>query len=179
MRVDRGELVVLLILAGLVAAFTLALWLPSQRDVTGRRRLIAQRETTLAQLRAAGRSDAATDPALAADAPSLELALPPKPDLGPLLEVLSEDLAAKSLVVRRLQARAVIEGAEFDRIPMSLRFTGHYRACVEFLRRVEGYPRIIRVDRIDIAGTSTEAEQPLLIDIEFSTFARADKEGSS
>lgn len=179
MRIERGELVVLLVLAGLVMAFTLALWLPDQRDVGGRRRLIAQRETTLARLRAAEQIDAVTAPAHAADVPALERALPAKSDLGPLLEELSEDLAASSLLVRQLQARAVVKGRDFDRIPMSLQFTGPYLACLEFLRRVEGYGRIVRVDRIDIAGTSTEAEQPLLVDIELSTFARADPEGSS
>jgi hypothetical protein len=176
MRGDRGHLAILLVLVGLVAVFVV-MWLPGHRQRLARSELIEDREATVHRMRAAieaGKADTAESPG----ATEGGVSLPRAPDLGPLLQQLAEDLAAESLEIRQLQARAVVSGVDFNRIPVIVQFAGPYAACLRFLARLEVQERIVRIDRIDIASTSTKPGQPLLVDIELSTFCQPGGEGS-
>lgn len=182
MRIDRGQVVILLVLGGLMAVFVALFGRPHFQAASDIRVKIRQLEQQLQDiLPASGAEEEATESRPEADLTTAEIdiAVPFNSELGALLEKLSGDVAAESVVVRQLEAKSVVEGSDFNRIPITLRFEGSFEALFGLLQRIETTPRIIRVDELDIRGGSPEFDLPLVVDIQLSTFFRTAEENQS
>ena len=180
MRIDRVQLTILLILGVFVTVFVVGAWRPHYCRIAALKTEIEARQATLHHLQDQ-QVDASLNvaPLFAARVATFDRAVPVKAGLGPLLERLSCDLAAESVVVRQLQANTVIEGDEVDRIPITLQFEGPFPSLFRLLQRFESDARILRIDRIDVSSSTGEPGATLVIDVEMSTFARRAQEGAA
>lgn len=108
-----------------------------------------------------------------------ERSFPDAIDVGALLERLGEDLASQVVTQQEIQARNVVEGVDFNRIPLTLQFRGSFSALFGFLKRIEAHERIVRIDRITVMRENRSGDGLLNVVIELSTFSRATQEQPS
>ncbi len=174
MRIDREKLVMPAMLAGTLGVFLVGFGLPHQRKMAQKRQEIAATQ----ELIRAGQDDAA-DLARFTVEEDLEAAVPARAGLGPLLEQMSQALAAETVEEQQIQAKTTVQGSDFHRIPLTLRFMGSIDAVMGLLHWIESNERIIRVDRLDITLDTEQIGRVLLVDIGLSTFFHAAEGGAS
>lgn len=180
MRIDRRRWIILTALASIACGFVGFLWLPSYRNLERKQREVDSRRRTLelAQLSrpsAPAPRDAASAPAL--DVPSA--AIPPQMDLGALLEDMSETLSVDSIVIEEMRANTVVRGADFARIPLTLRFEGSYEAFFDFVRRAERGDRLIRFDHLEVTGHPAPGEETPMVQVTVELSAFSESQGGS
>lgn len=108
----------------------------------------------------------------------LQTSVPEESDLGSLLEQLSRDLGATDVTDEAIVVQTNRSSGPFNRIPLDLRFDGGFLAMFNFMRRIETYDRIVRVDRIQIGFNRSNAEKPLRIDMQLSAYYRSAEGGT-
>ncbi len=176
MPIDRNILILSAIVVGLAAGFVVGLWLPHRRTTAAKQQQIRQRQDALAAVNAKAetRSSPQSDRSRAAMSPEkLKLAIPARPDLGLLLSQIGQDLNAVSVTEQQLQAKTIVDGSDFSRVPMTLRFRGSFEALFDFLHRLESRQRVIRIDRVMVRRDGVGNAKMLQVDIDLSTFFRA------
>lgn len=94
-----------------------------------------------------------------------------------LFEQLSADLSAQPVLDKEVQAKQVVHGVDFSRVPLVLEFKGTFQDILNFLERIESYDRIVRVDRIDVS--SQKHGEPLSVRLELSAFCNTTQEKPS
>jgi hypothetical protein len=103
--------------------------------------------------------------------------VPPDSDLSPLLESVGSDLTPGAAPEREIVTKPTIPGQPVARIPFSLQYRGSFSGTVALLDRLHNGSLFTRVERIVMErGTGTEANHPLRVTVDFSTFARTSKE---
>lgn len=169
MRIDRDNLTLAGLVVALMVGFTVGLWFPHRRAVAAKQQEIDNQQQQFSSILAktapvASRSDH--------DVPAVdrELAIPPGAQLGPLLAQIGEDLKVGAVSDQQLQAKAIVDGGDFSRIPLVLHFRSTFGVLFEFLGRIESHKRIIRIDRVVVRADGSDPQHPLRVDIELSTF---------
>lgn len=181
-RISRDYLVLVLITATVAAVFVVGLWIPHRRDLASK-----QQQMQVAQ------NDLATHLATATKKPTIqavpsgrtisgkkmEKAIPMGAELGDLLTQMGEDLQNDSVMDQQVKARAVVEGSDFNLVPLTLHFRGSYDALFDFLQQIESHERIIRIDRLNVHRDARNAEDAVVVDIELTAFFRSKSGGAT
>ena len=179
MKINRDQLIPALAAIGFTAAFVALLWLPHHAAVAEKREKIALQkqllDTTLTKAKADQIKSQRTDTTQA----DFDLAIPLKADLGPLLVQVSGRLDEAAVQDRELKTNTVVEGSDFNRVPMTLHFKGNLLTLFDLLGWIESHKRIIRVDKLTVQNGSADQDDLLLINVEMSTFFRDGQGGSS
>ncbi len=98
--------------------------------------------------------------------------VPTQSELASLLRALSSELDRQHATDKEVQTRAVVQGADYNVLPVSLRFSSSFRSVYAFLRQVESMPRLIRIDRMELTNKPDSGGR-LNAHIELSTFFTA------
>lgn len=176
MRIKRDHLILALPIAVLIAVFVAGLWFPHRRALAARQEQVRVRQEQITAERA--KTTSSSPPTMDhsdsdLSEAQLELAIPARPELGLLLSQMGEDLNTISVIDQQLQAKAIVDGSDFSRIPMTLHFQGSFNALFSFLQRLESRQRIIRIDRVVVRQDRGGGLETLRVDIDLSTFFRA------
>lgn len=175
MPIDRNDLVLAGILSVLVAIFVMGVWLPYRYELSEKTQILSSDEEqlrlALTNLRNSTTYDSGQSDERLSQA-EIDLAIPVGSELGSLLTQIGEDLHGTSVTERQLQARAVVLGEDFNRIPLTLQFKATYTAFFNFLQRLELRQRIIRIDRLGVRREVKDTGDSVVVDIELSTFFR-------
>lgn len=181
MRIKPDQLILVALTAALTLGLVFGLMMPHRNHLAQKRQQLRAGQDQLNVLIQQAKAPQLPEPEVIQDGPTdqqIDLAIPIGSELGPLLTQLGEDLQHPSVVDQQMQARAVITGHDFSRIPLSLRFKGDFEALFQFLQRIESRHRIMRIDRLDVRRDGNKPKRPVTVDIELSTFFRA-KSGES
>ncbi len=103
--------------------------------------------------------------------------VPHTSDLADVLRRLNSELLAQGMSHQEIQTQAIVSGADFNVIPLSMRFQGDYPGIFEFVKNIEGMNRLTRVNRLDVSGVPTKPGEPILVRLELTTFSK-NSEGS-
>jgi Tfp pilus assembly protein PilO len=109
-----------------------------------------------------------------ARAQRLRTRLPVEPDLGAVLESVSERLAELGISGQEVVTSPTTSGTLYGRIPVLLRFRGTVGQAQTVLLHLAGLPRLVRVDRLRIEQVA-DGGAPV-VEIEFSAFTRPAEE---
>lgn len=173
MRLERDLWLTLGAAVGLIALFGCTLFLPQHLKQQRLTQQLAEAEMELDQ----NRQGTAGMDKLQADVDRLRKALaeapktvPAETDIAPLLRQLSSDLEVLQVSDKEVVTQPVVDGTNFGLVPMTLKFTGSYRTLYEFLQRLEGNPRLIRVIRLELDGSVEQLGQPVQARVDLMTF---------
>jgi Tfp pilus assembly protein PilO len=96
--------------------------------------------------------------------------VPPTSELADLLRTLTSDLNAQDMQKLEVQTEAIVEGPDFNVIPLSLKFEGGYDGVFGFVRSVEAMPRLTRINKLEIVSTPRQPEL-VSVRLELTTFS--------
>lgn len=97
--------------------------------------------------------------------------VPDSNDLADVLRRLNSELLAQGMSNQEVQTQAIVNGSDFNVIPMSLRFEGEYPGAFEFVKNIEHMSRLTRINRLEISGEPTKPDVPVVVRLELSTFS--------
>lgn len=178
MQVERDQIKTLLILVGIVAAFVLGVWLP----LNSKRKRVEASMAELQQTMQGDRTMAVGLAAMGAQINALQIAVdrsdkivPNQNELASLLRDWSTELDAQQVEGQDIDPQEMYVGQDYTLIPIKLKFHGSFMAAFRFLRHVESMNRLIRFGSIQMNGNPDEAEEPLIVRVELSTFFMPDE----
>ncbi len=97
--------------------------------------------------------------------------VPDSSDLADVLRRLNSEMLAQGMSNQEVQTQAIVSGADFNVIPMSLRFEGEYPGIFEFVKNIETMSRLTRINRLEISGEPTKPDVPVIARLELTTFS--------
>lgn len=180
MRIERDQWRTILIVAGMVTAFVLAVWLPdrmAQRTVQARIDA-AQRQLGFDRLGALGLKQLADEVAelerLSTDS---RRRVPGSGEVADLLRQLSADLSTARVSQQQILTQNVSHGRDYSVMPLVVEFQSSFPAAFSFLRGVESMPRLVRVSKLEIDGSPDRPDEPLSVRLDLvSVFSDTTKE---
>jgi len=101
---------------------------------------------------------------------SMDKAVPDETDLASLLRQWSTELEAQQVDNKDIQTQPIVQGAEYNLIPIDMRFRGSFMSAFRFLRYVENMNRLIRISEFEAHGKPDRPQEPLTIRIKLATF---------
>lgn len=99
--------------------------------------------------------------------------VPTSNDLADLLRRINSELVAFGMKNQEVQTEVVVSGADFNVIPLRLRFEGDFEGLFGFVKNIESMSRLTRITKLDVAGVPTKPGEPLLVRLELATFSTA------
>ncbi|MDI6689408.1 MAG: type 4a pilus biogenesis protein PilO [Actinomycetota bacterium] len=154
----------------LVVAFFLLAWLPQQnRKAQIRKQMEEERKrqetakSTLSRLKAAKEESAQIESKLL----SLSKRIPKEPELPSLIIELQDIATQAGIDFISIKPSVLSPKESFSEIPLSINITGGFFDVVDFLYRLEGLPREIKVNVVSI---SVKEYPELSVDISASAF---------
>lgn len=181
MRVERDQVILVAAITAVLVGFGVLGYMPIR---SGRQESKERIDVYKAQL-ASDLAGARQLPKLREEVAALQEALggsqrdvPTQSELASLLRTLSSELDRQQVTDKEVQTRAIQSGADYNVLPVSLRFTGTFGAVYGFVRQIESMPRLIRIDRLELSGTPDGAGR-LTARIELSTFFTAGEASGS
>jgi Tfp pilus assembly protein PilO len=188
MRIDRDQIRVVLILAALVALFIFAAYRPSLATAQNVRADIQRQKAQLGIAQNESRDLVRlvkNVEELRASLSGAQQYIPNENELADLLRNLSQTLDAQQVTGKELQTKAVIRGADYNVMPVDLKFTGSSKAVTNFITALETMPRLIRIDKLEVtcernrpAKDTEKSSDHLKIHMELSTFFSDAAEGT-
>jgi len=176
MRIEFDQKATVLAVLLLIGLFAGLCWWPRQRERTALR---AQVEKHAAQL-AADRQRADALPVvreqvakLRREAADSNKIVPQTSELADLLRRLTSQLDTQNMQEQEIQTEAIVSGAEFNVIPLTLRFAGSYEGVFGFVRGVESMSRLTRINVLEIVGVPTKPQEPVTVRMDITTFSTA------
>lgn len=103
--------------------------------------------------------------------------VPVTSDLADVLRRLNSELLAQGMSHQEVQTQAIVNGSDFNVIPLSMRFQGDYPGIFEFVKNIENMPRLTRINRLEISGVPTNPNEPVLVRLELTTFSTSSEGG--
>jgi Tfp pilus assembly protein PilO len=170
-QATRNNFVVLAILAVVIAAAMVLVYIPQQRELTRLRKATSQEKVRMSE----NASLCAAVPAMIRQVQDLKKCysnfdqrLPKQIELGGFLREISGDLSQESLVNHLIEPGSPRRSDLFHTLPITLRFRGTYLSLVSFLKRLSEMERLTQVERITISnkGEAPKPGAPWSLDIE-------------
>ncbi len=154
----------------LVVAFFLLAWLPQQnRKAQIRKQMEEERKrqetakSTLSRLKAAKEESAQIESKLL----NLSKRIPEEPELPSLIIELQDIATQAGIDFISIKPSVLSPKESFSEIPLSINITGGFFDVVDFLYRLEGLPREVKVNAMNI---SVKEYPELSVDISASAF---------
>jgi Tfp pilus assembly protein PilO len=173
MRVEKDQIRALLVLVLLVGAFLGGVWYP----IRARQQQIAVEIDAIEQANQTDRTTTVGLPALGERIVELERTVgsmnkvvPRETELASLLRQWSTELETQQVDNQDIQTKPIVHGADYNLIPIEMRFRGSFMSAFRFLRHVEGLNRLIRISELEVRGNPDRPQEPLVIRIKLATF---------
>ncbi len=173
MRAEKDQIRAFLVLVLLVGAFVGGVWYPihsKQKQVAAEIAAIEQANqtdrTTTVGLPALGQQIVAMEHTV----DSMDKIVPRETELASLLRQWSTELEAQQVDSQDIQTKPIVRGADYNLIPIEMRFRGSFMSAFRFLRHVEGLNRLIRISELEARGNPDRPDEPLVIRIKLATF---------
>ena len=173
MRIERDQIRTLALMAALLGGFLGALWLPHRLKEN---RLQARIEAAKTQIAADGVYAAALS-GLSRDTARLREAargsdkyISPAGEQASLLRQFSGELQNRQAVDQEIQTQPIIEGSDYNVMPVTLNFRGTCPAVFELVKTIETGRRLVRVSSLRLHNTPGKAADLLQAQVELSTF---------
>jgi Tfp pilus assembly protein PilO len=154
-QATRNNFIVLAILAAVVAAAMVLVYVPQQRELARLSTAISQEKVRMSD----NASLCSAVPAMIRQVQDLKKSysnfdqrLPKQIELGGFLREISGDLAQESLVNQLIEPGSPKRSELFHTLPITLRFRGTYLSLASFLKRLSQMERLTQVERITIAN---------------------------
>ena len=173
MRIERDQVRALVVMAALVVLFVCGLWLPRHFKSASIQERIA---TAKAQIDMD--TPAAQElPSLAKQIKELERSIkehrqyiPAPTEQAAMLHEVSSDLQVQNATDQEIQTQAAVTGSDFGLMPVVVNFHASCPAVFEFVRKVEGSPRLVRISKLHLDGNPNSLSEPLRASVELCTF---------
>lgn len=154
-QATRNNFIVLAILAGIITAAMLLVYIPQQRKLTGIRTAISKEKVRMSD----NASLCSAVPAMIRQVRDLkncysnfDQRLPKQIELGGFLREISGDLSQESLVNQLIEPGSPRRSELFHTLPITLRFRGTYLSLASFLKRLSEMERLTQVERITVSS---------------------------
>jgi Tfp pilus assembly protein PilO len=173
MRIEKDILKTVCVLVVLVVLFTVLAWLPlgerrehtHDRIVTARKvaRTPDQSTGEIAKLRkAVGDLTAVVERA--------QKVVPKTTELASMIRMFSTKMKQLGMTDPEIQTQQIVEGANYNVIPLSLKFQGDYSGFFQFIKAAEAQDRLIRIHDLQLKGNPTQ-DEPVSVSIQLTAFS--------
>ncbi len=102
--------------------------------------------------------------------------VPRTDELAEVLRGLTESLQAFGATVHEVVVGDIRHHRDYSTIPMKLRFDGSFPGAYGVLKQIEAMNRLIRVERLSLDTSVSDASSPVRVDLELTTFYTPDRD---
>ena len=173
MRIERDQARTLVLVAALLVGFVGALWLPHrvkenrlQDRITAAKALIASDGIYAQTLSVLSKQVAE----LTEVAHGSDKYISPAGEQAQLLRQFSSELQNKLTTDQEIQTQPMIEGSDFNVMPVMLSFHGSCPAVFDLVKTVETGRRLVRVTGLHLQTPPGKGSDSLQAQVELSTF---------
>ena len=182
MPIERDQLKTLAIIVSLGLVFAVVIWLPGHfaRQKIQTRITSARHELGIMPDHKAGLSSWYTQVVnLRQTVNGAQKYVPEQDELADVLRGITQAMQDNPVESPELTTRDVTHFANYSVIPVSLQFSAHFPDVFGVLDAIEQMPRLIRIERLDIASNPNDPGQRLSVKLELSTFFSKQKNQAS
>ena len=161
-QATRNNFIVLAILAAIISAAMVLVYIPQQQELTRLRTAISRENVRMSE----NARLCSGVPAMIRQVQDLKKCyvnfdqrLPKQIELGGFLREISGDLSQENLVNQLIEPGNPRRSELFHTLPITLRFRGTYLSLASFLKRLSQMERLTQVERITV---SNKGEPPKL-----------------
>lgn len=162
-QATRNNAIAMGIIAAVIGAVTVLVYIPQQRELNRLRTEISQEKVRIsdnARICSAVPATLRQVQMLKKRYSNFDQRLPRQIELGGFLREISGDLAQESLVNQSIEPGNPRRSELFHTLPIVLRFRGTYLSLASFLKRLSDMERLTQVERITISGESEQSSTP-------------------
>ncbi|MCX5662249.1 MAG: type 4a pilus biogenesis protein PilO [Planctomycetota bacterium] len=102
----------------------------------------------------------------------LRLAVPPRENVGGLLQELGSEMSDLGLGSQHVTTGVGVDAGPLRRLPLEVDCRGDFRQAFFLLRRIEALDRRTRIDRVLFQVDPQNPEEPIGVSLQLSAYAR-------
>ncbi len=174
MQIDKDQKATFAIIVMLLAGFGFGVYLPNriEQGQLKDRIAVGQQQLQVNQKNAKGLDDLRV--AVEDMRHTLETAsklIPKSNELATFLRSVDSELDHQNMIEAEKLTERIINGRDYNVIPLTLRFRGGYDGVFQFVHNLENEERLIRINRLEVKGKPSKPEEPVDVRVELTTFS--------
>lgn len=174
MQIDRDQKATFVIVFMLLAGFGFGVYLPNrlEQNQLSDQIALAEQQANTNEKSANGLRDLRT--AVVDMRKTLEVSsklIPESNELATFLRTVDHEIDRGNMIEAEKLTERIVEGRDYNVIPLTLRFRGDYNGVFQLVKKLEGADRLIRINRFEVKGNPTKPEEPVDVRVELSTFS--------
>ena len=173
MPVDKDQWIIGGAVIAVVAVFGMAVWTPQEVRMASLRNEIQASQTMIAAEASAAAELTRTVKAAAELREAMGTSqrfVPRDPKLAELIRDISHELERFGVQDQDIQTSAIVAGADFSTIPVTLRFRTSFSQAFGVMRAIESMRRLVRVVRFEAIGKPEHYDEPVTVTIDLCGF---------
>lgn len=178
MPIERDQKIALAAALALIGGFVIFGWWPRRLERAALEERISAHQTQLGVDRrgAMGLEEMRRHVAELRDqAAHANKVVPTGSELADVLHRLNAELHGQDMTQVEIQTESMVEGADFNVIPLMLKFTGEFGGVFSVVKSIESMSRLTRINRLEIAGVPTQPAEPVTVRLELTTFSAGEQ----